>query len=140
MTVLALLSVLGLCSAVRHHDHGHDHDRPRRWRHVDPASPVPRTLAAAAALHVHARHQVGMEIHRAGGTPSPGLFVAPTPPCGSAPPGALDPSSFGADPSGNVDSTAAFGRAMAALTNVSFHNKVHSRSEARSHHPSAAHT
>ena len=132
MKPTVLLAVLGICSAVvglrsasvHAQDHGHPTpNRPRRWRHIDPARPVPRTLAHAVALHTYARRQVGMQILRAGGTPSPGLLAAhaaPSPSCGGTP-GPLDPVSFGADPSGNLDSTAAFARAMAALTNTTSH-------------------
>ena len=103
--------------------------RPHRWRHVDPARPVPRSLADAEALHAHGRRAVHVEMLRAGHTPSAGGgALAPAAQSSSAiypyqsrlgaP---LDPSTFGADPTGRTDSTAALIAAMAALTNTSAH-------------------
>jgi hypothetical protein len=94
-------------------------ERPNRWRHIDAARPIPRTLAEAGELHTHAQHKVHTHMMRAGHSVQYLPTMQPPPSCGAA--GTIDPVGFGADPTGNRDSTQALTTAMAALTNRSAH-------------------
>lgn len=98
-----------------------DSSRPNRWRHVNAARPIPRTLAEAGDLHAHARRQVHKEMLRAGHSVNHLPAAQPFSCVASTGSGTIDPTTFGADPTGRRDSTQALSMAMAALTNTSAH-------------------
>jgi hypothetical protein len=127
--------MLSSCSLVAAAVLGVAVDRPHRWRLVNSSRPVPLSLSDAEALHLHARQQVEKEMMRHGHatqfSASPTKLQSPywdppppVPPAGHSTTGSaglISPTSFGADPTGKTDSTAAFSKAMAALLNTSAH-------------------
>jgi hypothetical protein len=95
----------------------------RRWRHIHFARPIPKSVEDAAALHAEAKAHVHKEMLRHGHIPPAipqSCEKTPDSTASTASP-LITPTAFGADPSGNTDSTHALTLAMASLTNVSAH-------------------
>lgn len=83
----------------------------KRWRHVDASRPRPQGLDEARALHGHASRAATHAGARA-------MSMRDSRGCAAASPtSTIDPTAYGADPTGSKDSTDAMTAAMAALLN-----------------------
>lgn len=112
MVIFSLLSSLALARE----------GAPKWYRHISPAYPPPRSLGEAQRLHHHALGKVAKltrVYHSSASSKGSAMSmhyntVAPSH-------NTVAPSSFGADPTGVADSTAAFRKAIAVLLHHDAH-------------------